>query len=165
MNNNPSQAQWPISNDDKKVIQDLGRLLHKTIMEYANAHKQPNGGFHWKLMAGAFQYVEGVMGQKQAMLAEDVLVLHDTVERYELGNRIEEPFQASPAPTMEQMRAEAEKKMADAKAELDMLDAAAAPAVEEKPVSNADATPEAATAKDPVLSPIQPGDEKGPVAA
>lgn len=176
MNNNPTQAQWPISNDDKKVIQDLGRKLHKFILEYADANKQPTGGFHWKLMAGAFQYVESVMGQKQAFLAEDILILRDTVDKYSLGDRIEEPFQQTPAPSMEEMQASAEKKLAEAKGELEMLDAAAAPAIEEVPTTaattatgatpNDQATPEAATAKEPVLSPIQPGsDNNGPVTA
>lgn len=177
MNNN-NTAQWPISNDDKKVILDLGRKLHKFILEYANANKQPNGGFHWKLMAGAFQYVEGVMGQKQAMLAEDVLVLHDTVERYELGNRIEEPFQPTPAPTVEEMRVAAQKKIDEGKAEIEMLDAAAAPVaplhpgegeVPVAPVSNVDATPDSATVPptktEAVPSPYPAGEGPGAATA
>lgn len=175
MNNQPNQAQWPISNDDKKVIQDLGRKLHKFILEYADANKQSNGGFHWKIMAGAFQYVEGVMGQKQAMLAEDILILRDTVEKYSLGDRIDEPFQQTPNPSMEEMRAAAEKKKAEAQAELDMIEAATAPAVEATPevtpattelgaTPNDQASVASATAKD-VPSPYPASTDPGAATA
>ncbi len=117
MNNNNKAPQWPINNDDKKIIQDLGRKMHKMLLEYAKENAV-NGTFHVKYMAGAFQYVEGVMGAKATLVAEDVLILQDTIEKFALGDFIVEPFQETPTPSLETLKAEALKKKEEAEKEL-----------------------------------------------
>lgn len=150
MSNNQA-PQWPISNDDKKIIQDLGRKIHKMLLEYAKENAV-NGTFHVKYMAGAFQYVEGIMGAKATLVAEDVLILQDTIEKFALGDFIVEPFQQTPTPSLESLKAEALKKKEEAEKELAQI------AEVEK--VNEVVPPEGA-----VLSPVQPSGDSPAVTA
>lgn len=155
-NKNP---QWPINNDDKKIIQDLGRKLHKFILDYAKENAV-NGTFHAKLMSGGFQYVEYVMGAKAQLIADDILFLQDSIERFSLGDAIIEPFAQTPTPSLESMKEDALKRKDELDKELASIEEAMKPVdVETAPektadTPNADASPAPSTA--PILSPIQP---------
>ena len=144
-------AQWPITNDDKKIIQDLGRKLHKFVLEYAKTNST-NGSFHAKLVFGAFQYLEGIFGAKAQLIADDVLFLQESIEKFALGDMIVEPFQATPTPSLEQAKEDALKKKADIENELAMIEEAMKP-VKDVP---ADATP----STEPIPSPYpEDGDQ------
>lgn len=155
-NKNP---QWPINNDDKKIIQDLGRKLHKFILDYAKENAV-NGTFHAKLMSGGFQYVEYVMGAKAQLIADDILFLQDSIERFSLGDAIIEPFAQTPTPSLEAMKEEAMKKREEADKELTAIEEAMKPvdveAAPEKAVDTPNAESSPAPSSAPVLSPIQP---------
>lgn len=133
-------AQWPITNDDKKIIQDLGRKLHKYILEYANTNAT-NGTFHAKLVFGAFQYLEGIFGAKAQLIADDVLFLQESIERHGLGNLIIEPFQQTPTPSLEQAKEDALKKKADTERELEMIETAMKPVIEDVKVDEKSTEP------------------------
>lgn len=102
---NENKVEWPISNEDKKIIQDLGRTLHGVILEYAKKNNV-NGSFHAKFVSGAFQYIQNIMGQKAQLVADDFMFLQDTIERLSLGDFIVEPFTPVPPKTLEQLRDE-----------------------------------------------------------
>lgn len=148
MTNDPKGAQWPITNDDKEIIRDLGRKLHKMVLDYAK-EKAVNGTFHVKLVSGAFQYVEYILGAKAQLIGDDVLFLQDSIERFNLGNLINEPFQPTPTPSLETMKEEAKKKIEEGQKELEMISDMEAKKDEPaaKPATpNADASVASATA-------------------
>lgn len=120
MSEQKTAPQWPITNEDKDQIRSLGRLLHKTVLNFAKENSV-NGSFHAKIMSGAFQYVEYVFGTKAQLISDDLLYLQDAIERNGLGDKIVEPFQPTPAPSLEELKAEADKKLAEAQNEADAI--------------------------------------------
>lgn len=169
MNSQPNQPiNYPISNEDKEVIRELGRKLHKFILDEATARHAEHKGFHVKYMLGALEYVQRIFGEKANMVAEDLFLVQDSVERFDLHGFIEEPFKATPMPTREELKTEALNKKEEAEKDLALLDATAdvATTVTDAP-ANDTASPESEAPKEPVapaaptLSPIQPSDLGG----
>lgn len=159
--NQPQGPNYPITNDDKVIIRELGRKLHKFVLDEAKARYAEGRGFHIKYLLGALEYVQRVMGEKANLVAEDILLTQDTVERFNLHDLIEEPFPATPMPTREELKAEAQKKKEEAEKDLALLDATdpekEAVAEEKKETPNDTASPSSQT-KEPIPSPFSAKD-------
>ncbi len=81
-------GQWPISKSDIKLGVELGRKLQETMMAFAVEH----GELHIKVMSVAVQYMMDLHDEKMHAISDDVLFAHDIMEKYGLGDLINEPF-------------------------------------------------------------------------
>lgn len=129
----PDQT-WSITKEEKKKIVDLGRELTKFIFDYA---KKSDGKFHVKIAVGACQYFTDLQRQKAELVGEDLIASQDALERFQLGNMINEPFTEEDivVPTKEEL-------IAQKKAELAALESAPvtdpAPVDPEAPIGDVD---------------------------
>lgn len=81
-------GSWPVTPADKADIVELGRLLHKTVLEFATK----KGELHVKIMAGACQYLMDLQDQKKAALGDDIFVAQKLLADTGLSEKIVEPF-------------------------------------------------------------------------
>ena len=130
---------WSVNKEEKDIILDFGRKFTKFVFDFA---KEKGGKtFHTKLVAGAFQYFMEIQRQKNKLIGDDVLIAQETIERYGLGDKIEEPFQEPEpivVPTKEEQIAELKKQIED----LEKPEGPIAPAIVDKEVEDAMNSPE-----------------------
>lgn len=93
------EGTWAITEEDKALIQKFGRALSGFVLEYAKTNGV-DGKFHTKTIAGGFEYFMSLQKQKGQLIGDDVLMSQDTMEKYNLGADMVEPF--SPAPVVEE---------------------------------------------------------------
>lgn len=120
---------WPITRDDKVVIQDLGRKLNEFLKkEFAGKES-----VHVKIVVGAFNYIMDLQTQKTRLIGDDFVLADKSVKAANLSSRIEEPFTVEPElpePTIQERRAHLEAELAslaDEETATEVADASPAP--------------------------------------
>lgn len=148
------EGTWPITKEDKVEIRKLGRALHKFLLDYAKANPINGKFFPWKIIAGGFEYFQALQGQKAKLVHDDILCVQDLLERFGLGEALEEPFQhvepeevppTAPAETAPE-NAPAPSTPVEANASVDSASPAPSAPVTPAPIQsedNAPASPEA----------------------
>lgn len=128
---------WPITKDDKVVIQALGRKLNEFFQkEFAGKES-----VHVKIVVGAFNYIMDLQSQKTKLIGDDFLLADSAVKAAQLTGRIEEPFTVEPdvpEPTVAERRAHLEAELAslaDEEVAEDVADASPAPSASSTPAT------------------------------
>lgn len=132
--NQMPDGTWPITNDDKVEIQALGRELEKFLQGYFKDREQ----VHLKIVVGGFNYIMDLQTQKTKLIGDDFLLADKSVRAAKLENRLEEPFQAIPAPvppTIEERRAALQKQLEELDAEEEVAEASPAPTEGAEPMN------------------------------
>lgn len=86
------EGSWAITKDDKLEIQKFGRELHKFILGYCKTNAINGKFFPWKIVTGGFDYFQQLQSQKVKLQGDDILVTQDMIEKFGLGEFLEEPF-------------------------------------------------------------------------
>lgn len=83
-------GQWSMSSKEIPEVLELGRLLYKTCLEFAQAR---NGGkLHLRIVVAALQYVLDMQNEKTHVLTDDFAETHRLVNEHSLVDQIEEPL-------------------------------------------------------------------------
>lgn len=90
------EGSWAITKEDKLEIQKFGRELHKFVLGYCKSNAIHGKFFPWKIITGGFDYYQQLQSQKVKMAGDDILITQDSIEKYSLGDLLEEPFTPSP---------------------------------------------------------------------
>lgn len=106
---------WAVTKEDKDAIVSFGRELTKFVFDYIA--KQNRETFHAKIIAGGFQYFMDIQAQKAKLVGDDVLIAQAAMEKYGLGNKIDEPFVE-----VEIAEPTKEERIASLKAQLEILE-------------------------------------------
>lgn len=127
------EATWPISKDDKVLIQALGRKLNKFLFDEFSG----KDSVHLKIVVGAFNYVMDLQSQKSKLIADDFIITDKTVTSNNLTDLIEEPFTVEPdvpEPTRQEKKDYLISQLQQLEAEEEIENASPAPSASE-PVS------------------------------
>ena len=92
MNKNISQTRegsWPITTESLAKGLELGRLLHKTVLDWAKA--QPEDP-HVRILFAAVQYLQELLDQKTLAVSSYILLTQNLIEKNSLGDCIVEPY-------------------------------------------------------------------------
>lgn len=138
---------WPITRDDKAVIQDLGRKL----AIFLEKEFEGQDTLHTKIVVGAFNYIMDLQTQKTKLIGDDFLMAGKFIRSAKMEEQIEEPFTPEPElpePTVEERRAHLETELAA----LDVEEASVAPSASATPAVDA---PVEAPAKDLTAPPVE----------
>lgn len=130
---NLPDGTWAVTAEDKKEIVSFGRELSKFIFDYIA--KLGKDKFHAKIVAGGFQYFMDIQAQKSKLIGDDVVIAQETLEKYSLGNKIDEPFV-----DVEIVPESKEAKIERLKKEIEILEAPETP-VADTEVEDASITP------------------------
>lgn len=153
------EGTWAVTKEDKEHIVELGRELTAFILEYA---KKQGETFHAKIVAGAFQYFMDVQAQKAKVVGDDILIAQDAMARFNLGDKISEPFTEIEVmvPTKEE-QIEAHKKAIE---ELEKPEQKTEEVKADEEVENASIAPSPASTGGGVESPYKGEEEVDPLA-
>lgn len=85
----PETGQFPLSLEIVPDVIELGRLINKTIHEWAASKGKEN--LHVRVIEHAFNHVILLHQEKQAVLADDFLRADRLIREQNLGNLVNEP--------------------------------------------------------------------------
>lgn len=132
---NLPEGSWAITKEDKVEIQKFGRELHKFILGYCKTNAINGKFFPWKIVTGGFDYFQQLQSQKVKLQGDDLLVTQDMIEKFGLGEFLEEPFTHVEAPAPEETKGEDSPSPVPS----EPVAPVATPAVETAPVASTDA--------------------------
>lgn len=85
----PETGQFPLSLEIVPDVIELGRLINKTIHEWAASKGKEN--LHVRVIEHAFNHVILLHQEKQAVLADDFLRADRLIRQENLGDLVNEP--------------------------------------------------------------------------
>lgn len=87
---NPETGQFPLTMEILPDVIELGRLFHKTVLEWAQAKGKEN--LHIRVIEHAANYLALLHQEKKATLADDFLRTERLIRTENLGEIVAEPY-------------------------------------------------------------------------
>lgn len=85
-----ADGSWPLTLDAIPDAVELGRLLHETILKWAEDKGKTT--LHVRLLHYAFGYVNDLHDEKTHILTDDFLRTNQLIKQENLQNRVNEPY-------------------------------------------------------------------------